>query len=156
MVLNTENLIFGAHLFPRTERLLPSGCYGSLSRLNGEWSLLDDLSKGRNAASAASGKDANSLIIKSEAKMDTVAMLPFGNDLHSANGILKCAGQCERRFNLLFVVQTESADGQEGPGCSWSAGGHHQHVSLAHEEDQGEYNLSALYNTSSMPYRTQR
>ncbi|KFD70242.1 hypothetical protein M514_03349 [Trichuris suis] len=139
MVLNTENLIFGAHLFPRTERLLPSGCYGSLSRLN-----------------AASGKDANSLIIKSEAKMDTVAMLPFGNDLHSANGILKCAGQCERRFNLLFVVQTESADGQEGPGCSWSAGGHHQHVSLAHEEDQGEYNLSALYNTSSMPYRTQR
>ncbi|KFD70287.1 hypothetical protein M514_17637 [Trichuris suis] len=101
MVLNTENLIFGAHLFPHTERLLPSGCYGSLSRLNGEWSLLDDLSTGRNAASAASGKDANSVIIKSEAKMDREAMLPFGNDLQSANnGFLRGQSQCERRFTI--------------------------------------------------------
>ncbi|KFD52477.1 hypothetical protein M513_06674 [Trichuris suis] len=44
-------------------------------------------------------KRRNSVIIKYEAKMDAEAVVPFGNDLHSANGILKCESQCERRFS---------------------------------------------------------
>ncbi|KFD69333.1 hypothetical protein M514_10337 [Trichuris suis] len=48
---------------------------------------------------AASGKDANSVIMKYEAKMDAQAVLPFGEDLQSANnGVLTC--QCERRFTV--------------------------------------------------------
>ncbi|KFD59605.1 hypothetical protein M514_28216 [Trichuris suis] len=48
--------------------------------------------------------------MKYEAKMDAQAVLPFGEDLQSANnGVLRC--QCERRFNSVYIVQAQGVDG---------------------------------------------
>ncbi|KFD49916.1 hypothetical protein M513_09245 [Trichuris suis] len=86
-------------LTTKGDREVASGTGASESQLP----LIYRLYQGRrNAASAAQQPDANSVIIKSEAKMDREAMLPFGNDLQSANnGFLRGQSQCERRFNTL-------------------------------------------------------